>query len=306
VVIVSEQTQLNLASPARLRTLAEALCRPMDARTSAGHALPTSCAQRMPSCVGLDEIVRALRSALFPGYFCLPGPAEGGLCDQALAALRTAAEHLPDQIDRGFSLAAAAGGYPRDATDDILAEFLARLPKVQAVLATDAQAAYDGDPAATCIEETIATYPGLLAVTHYRLARELHRLGVPLVPRIITELAHSQTGIDIHPGAEIGESFFIDHGTGIVIGETAIVGRRVRMYQGVTLGALSFPMDHDGNPLKGRPRHPIVEDDVILYAGATLLGRITIGRGSVIGGGVWLTESVPPGTRLSMNSQAMG
>jgi serine O-acetyltransferase len=135
---------------------------------------------------------------------------------------------------------------------------------------------------------------------HYRLAHELHRQGVPLVPRMITELAHSQTGIDIHPGAEIGGRFFIDHGTGVVIGETAVIGDRVRMYQGVTLGALSFPADERGHPVKGGERHPIVEDDVILYAGATILGRVTIGRGSVIGGGVWLTRSVPSETILPM------
>jgi serine O-acetyltransferase len=168
-------------------------------------------------------------------------------------------------------------------------------------LVTDAQAAFDGDPAATSREETIACYPGVLAITYYRLAHELLGLGVPLVPRMVTELAHSQTGIDIHPGAMIGERFFIDHGTGVVIGETAVIGTNVRLYQGVTLGALSFPADERGNPVKGQPRHPIVEDDVILYAGATILGRVTIGRGSVIGGGVWLTRSVPPGTQVSMS-----
>lgn len=284
-----------------LRSIAEALCRPEDARASAQHAFPTVCSRQPPSCVGLEDIVHDLRSALFPGYFCRRESPSGDLCEQTVRALAAVGEHLPVQIERGFSLAAPTRRR-RETTDAILKSFFERLPAVQAVLATDAQAAYDGDPAATCIEEAIATYPGLLAITHYRLARELHLLGTPLVPRMITELAHARTGIDIHPGAQIGRSFFIDHGTGVVVGETAVVGDRVRMYQGVTLGALTFPLDAQGHPLKGQPRHPIVEDDVILYAGATLLGRITIGRGSIIGGGVWLTESVPPGTRLSMSS----
>jgi serine O-acetyltransferase len=254
----------------------------------------------MPSCVGLRDIVDALRSALFPGYFCVPGVPEGDLCGQTLAALEYAALHLPDQIERGFLLVQGAEAGFGDRSRAITQEFLARLPRLQGILDTDAQAAFDGDPAATCREETIACYPGVLAIAYYRLAHELHRQGVPLVPRMITELAHSQTGIDIHPGAQIGERLFIDHGTGVVIGETAVIGDRVRMYQGVTLGALSFPADERGHPVKGGARHPIVEDDVILYAGATILGHVTIGRGSVIGGGVWLTRSVPSGTILPM------
>jgi serine O-acetyltransferase len=178
------------------------------------------------------------------------------------------------------------------------AEFLARLPGVRRLLATDVRAAYDGDPAATSPAETILCYPGVLALTCQRLAHELHVLGVPLLPRMITEHAHALTGIDIHPGARIGERFFIDHGTGVVIGETSEIGSGVRLYQGVTLGARSFPLDEHGHPVKGVPRHPIVEDDVIVYSGATILGRITVGAGSVIGGNVWLTRSVPPGSRI--------
>jgi serine O-acetyltransferase len=277
--------------------IAEALCHPKGPRRRSSAAFPSSCSRRAPSCVGLHDIVQSLRSALFPGYFCIPGVPEGDPHKQTVTALEFAAEHLPDQIERGFSLAAERGPDPARITRD----FLARLPHIQALLTTDAQAAFDGDPAATSREEAITCYPGVLAVAHYRLAHELHLLQVPLVPRMMTELAHSQTGIDIHPGAQIGESFFIDHGTGVVIGETTVIGRGVRMYQGVTLGALSFPADERGNPLKGRPRHPIVEDDVILYAGATILGRVTIGHGSVIGGGVWLTTSVAPGTHISMS-----
>lgn len=283
-----------------LSPIASSLCQPPDLRPRGQQPFPSSCSRRVPSCVGLREIVDALRSALFPGYFCVPGVSEGDLCGQTLAALEHATLHLPDQIERGFLLVQGSEAGLGDRARAITQEFLSQLPRLQGILDTDAQAAFDGDPAATCREETIACYPGMLAITHYRLAHELHRQGVPLVPRMITELAHSQTGIDIHPGAQIGERFFIDHGTGVVIGETSVIGDGVRMYQGVTLGALSFPADERGHPVKGGARHPIVENDVILYAGATILGRVTIGRGSVIGGGVWLTRSVPPGTILSM------
>jgi len=178
-------------------------------------------------------------------------------------------------------------------------QFLERLPEVRRMLATDVQAAYEGDPAATSPDEAIFCYPGVSAIINHRLAHELYKLGVPLIPRIISECAHSSTGIDIHPGAAIGEKFFIDHGTGVVIGETSVIGKRVRLYQGVTLGAKSFPLDENGNPIKGIDRHPVVEDDVIIYSEATILGRVTIGRGSVIGGNVWLTRSVPPGSRIT-------
>jgi serine O-acetyltransferase len=177
--------------------------------------------------------------------------------------------------------------------------FAARLPAVRTLLGSDAQAAFDGDPAATSPDEAVFSYAGLTAVIHHRLAHELHGLGVPLIPRIIAELAHSSTGIDIHPGAQIGASFFIDHGTGVVIGETCVIGDRVRLYQGVTLGAKSFPTDESGRPVKGLPRHPVVEDDVVIYAGATILGRVTIGRGASIGGNVWITQDVKPGSRVS-------
>jgi len=166
-------------------------------------------------------------------------------------------------------------------------------------LASDVQAAFDGDPAAMSLNEVIYCYPSIKALSYYRIAHELYRLGVPLLPRIITEMAHSETGIDIHPGAQIQGNFFIDHGTGTVIGETCVIGKNVRIYQGVTLGAKSFPVDKNGNPVKGIPRHPIVEDDVIVYSGATILGRVTIGKGSVIGGNVWITEDVPAGSHIA-------
>ena len=178
--------------------------------------------------------------------------------------------------------------------------FIARLPEVKRLVATDVQAAYEGDPAATSPMEVVMAYPGLYAVTIHRLAHELYNLRVPIIPRIMSELAHSKTGIDIHPGATIGERFFIDHGTGVVIGETTVIGRNVKLYQGVTLGALSFDRDPvTGALVKGVKRHPNVEDNVVIYAGATILGgRTVIGHDSEIGGNVWLKDSVPPNSRV--------
>ena len=176
--------------------------------------------------------------------------------------------------------------------------FISTLPEIRGLLATDVEATFNGDPAAQNLGEVIFCYPGFRAIGNYRIAHQLYKLGVPYIPRMITEMAHSETGIDIHPGATIDEEFFIDHGTGVVIGETAVIGKGCRLYQGVTLGALSFPKDGDGVLVKGVPRHPILEDNVTVYAGATILGRITIGSGSIIGGNVWVTKDVPAGTKL--------
>jgi serine O-acetyltransferase len=180
----------------------------------------------------------------------------------------------------------------------IVASFANELPRIYALLASDIRAAYDGDPSAKSVEEVLLSFPGIRAVIHHRIAHELYRLGTPIIARIIAELAHSATGIDIHPGAQIAGNFFIDHGTGVVIGETAVIGERVRLYQAVTLGAKRLPADGQGALIKGEARHPVVEDDVVIYAGATVLGRVTVGRGSVIGGNVWLTHSVPPDSRI--------
>ncbi|WP_322054973.1 serine O-acetyltransferase EpsC [Paraburkholderia bannensis] len=177
--------------------------------------------------------------------------------------------------------------------------FAQRLPSIRVLLDSDVLAAFEGDPAAGSVDEVLLCYPGVLAMIHHRFAHELYRLGLPLLARIISELAHAATGIDIHPGAQIGSTFFIDHGTGVVIGETAVIGERVRVYQAVTLGAKRFPRDAAGKLEKGLARHPIVEDDVVIYAGATILGRVTLGRGAVIGGNVWLTKSVPPGAHIT-------
>ncbi len=180
--------------------------------------------------------------------------------------------------------------------------FAATLPEIRSVLDTDVEAAFRGDPAARSVDEIVLCYPGIHAVIYYRIAHRLYELGVPLLARIVSELAHSATGIDIHPGARIGNSFFIDHGTGVVIGETAVIGNRVRLYQAVTLGAKRFEVGEGGGLAKGLPRHPVLEDDVVVYAGATILGRIVIGAGSSIGGNVWLTHSVPPGSHISQAS----
>jgi serine O-acetyltransferase len=189
-----------------------------------------------------------------------------------------------------------------DRGNRIAIEFLEAIPSVRKILATDVKAAYEGDPAAKSFDEIIFSYPGLFAIMVYRLANNLFKNGVPLLPRIMTEYAHNLTGIDIHPGAGIGESFVIDHGTGIVIGETSEIGKNVRIYQGVTLGALSLPKDA-GELLRGKKRHPTIEDDVIIYSGATILGGDTvIGARSVIGGNVWMTESVPPDTTVIMET----
>ena len=246
--------------------------------------------------------MRAECSARSDGGSAITDPGQiGARLDEAQRALR-------EQMRRGLAFACDHGVGAVDCracderAEEVTDTLVARLPPIRALLDTDVQAAYDGDPAAQFLDETLFCYPGLTAVTHHRIAHELYLLSVPLIPRIISELAHAATGIDIHPGAQIAGSFFIDHGTGVVIGETSAIGRRVRIYQGVTLGARGFPSDERGHPIKGLPRHPRVEDDVVIYAGATILGRITIGRGATIGGNVWLTRSVAPGARITQAS----
>ena len=263
-----------------------------------------STGQPLPSRDELILLVEQLRSVIFPGFFGARDLSERSLGFHIGATLDRVARVMQEEVRRGLCFGCYDQGYECCIADceerarRVTVAFLRRLPELRRLLALDAVAAYEGDPAATAPSEAIFCYPGVAALTSHRIAHELYRLGVPLIPRIISELAHSATGIDIHPGATIGEGFFIDHGTGVVIGETSIIGDRVRMYQGVTLGAKSFPMDADGNPIKGIPRHPVIEDEVTLYSGATILGRVRIGRGSVIGGNVWLTKDVPPGSRI--------
>ncbi|MBK6848573.1 MAG: serine acetyltransferase [Proteobacteria bacterium] len=256
----------------------------------------------LPSRDVVTRISELLRIVLFPGYF--------GSSELRAETVGYHVGHTLDDIQRTLALQierslAFADTDPGHASEHepraraITTDFLNALPCIQELLATDVRAAYEGDPAARSPDETIFCYPGVLAVTNHRVAHQLHRLGVPLLPRMIAEHAHSVTGIDIHPGATIGAGFFIDHGTGVVIGETSVIGNGVRIYQGVTLGARTFPLDAAGTPIKGIARHPIIEDQVVIYSGATILGRVTIGRGSVVGGNVWLTVSVPPGSRIT-------
>lgn len=257
----------------------------------------------LPSGAMLCEIVELARAILFPGYF-----------GNATLNSRTINYHIGVNVERLMELLTqqilaglcsveensnqAYGEELRLKAANLAAQFIAQLPQIRRLLATDVEAAYNGDPAATSYGEVISCYPAIKAISNYRIAHQLRQLGVPLIPRIITEMAHSETGIDIHPGAQIGSHFTIDHGTGVVIGETCIIGRNVKLYQGVTLGAKSFPLDEDGKPIKGIPRHPILEDDVIIYSNATILGRITIGRGATVGGNIWVTQDVAPGDRI--------
>jgi serine O-acetyltransferase len=264
------------------------------------------CKMEIPSRDSCLDIMHRLRSVLFPGYFRLSEFSEEGMVFHIGAILDGIAINLQEQIRRGFCFSCNGQGDLKQCEKRairITNAFMERIPEVMLLLGDDVQAAYDGDPAAKSPGETIFCYPGIFAVTNHRVAHELYRLEVPVIPRIISENAHSVTGIDIHPGARIGRSFFIDHGTGVVIGETAIIGNRVRIYQGVTLGAKSFPLDEKGVPIKGIDRHPIIEDDVVIYAGATILGRITVSARSVIGGNVWLTHSVPPDSSIAQGRE---
>jgi len=260
----------------------------------------------LPSRAEAVAVLDALQELLFPGYTGAQGLTGASLRLHVEARVAWLYETLTEQVARainhGHRLDDACPITERQATE-CAEEFIARLPRLREVLATDVRAAYEGDPAAACYDEIIFSYPGLYAIMTYRLAHELHALQVPLIPRIMTEHAHSRTGIDIHPGTHIGPSFFIDHGTGVVVGGTAIIGSNVKLYQGVTLGAFSFDKDSAGQLVRHTKRHPTIEDDVVVYAGATILGgETTIGRGSVIGGNVWLTHSVPPGTRVLQDS----
>ena len=254
----------------------------------------------LPSGPALQEIVDLCRAILFPGFYGNSNLNSRTLEYHIGVSVERLYQLLSEQILAGlcFGQSADEPVCPTEKAQRLAADFIGRLPEMRRVLATDVEAAYNGDPAATSYGEIISCYPVIKAITNYRIAHELLLQGVPLIPRIITEMAHSETGIDIHPAATIGHHFTIDHGTGVVIGATCIIGNYVKLYQGVTLGARSFPLDDDGNPIKGIPRHPILEDNVIVYSNATILGRITIARGTVVGGNLWVTESTKPGEHL--------
>ena len=287
-------------------TLTQAVSELSDNRSYEGLFHQYKDGDPLPSGKSLRRIVELAREILFPGYF-----------GNSTVHRRTINYHIGVNVEELFGLlteqiqAGLCFGLEnnpsentikkipdRDTAASIAARFISKLPVIRRILATDVEAAYYGDPAATCFGEIICCYPIIRAITNYRIAHELYMLNIPLIPRIITEMAHSETGIDIHPGAQIGHHFTIDHGTGVVIGATCIIGNNVKLYQGVTLGAKSFPLDENGNPIKGIARHPILEDDVIVYSNATILGRITIGKGATIGGNIWVTESVPAGARI--------
>ncbi|WP_262964123.1 serine O-acetyltransferase EpsC [Methylobacter psychrophilus] len=257
---------------------------------------------KLPSRKELQIILEGLSAVLFPNRLGLPDLNDEGIDYFVGHTLETLLRELYKQIRRELQFISGHEGVDKVANEQAISiarQFAARLPTVRALVDTDIQAAFEGDPAARSPDEVLVCYPGITAIIHHRLAHILYQLGAPLVARVIAEVAHSATGIDIHPGAQIGESFFIDHGTGVVIGETAVIGRHVRVYQAVTLGAKRFEKDDNGLLVKGNARHPIVEDDVVIYAGATILGRITIGHGSTIGGNVWLTHSVAPGSNIT-------
>jgi serine O-acetyltransferase len=257
---------------------------------------------KLPSKKVLNGILDNLAAVMFPNRLGLPDLTDEGIDYFVGHTLDSLLKELNKQICLELQFEAEQHGNSYDTyakAVEITRQFAAQLPTVRALIDTDIQAAYEGDPAASSIDEVLVCYPGILAVIHHRIAHILYQLGSRLVARIIAELAHSATGIDIHPGAQIGSHFFIDHGTGVVIGETARIGQRVRLYQAVTLGAKRFAKDENGLLVKGTTRHPILEDDVVIYAGATILGHITIGRASTIGGNVWLTYSVPPESHIT-------
>lgn len=268
---------------------------PMEYLPKHGHS--------MPSVEILGNLVNKLREVFFPGYFGNSSLNHQNLPYHIGVNVDEAFHLLKDQIYKGICFSCSneddlSDNKCQEESKDKAMKIIERLPYIKKMLSTDVRAAFLGDPAARSEGEVIFSYPAIRAMSNHRIAHELYKLDVPLIPRIISEMAHSETGIDIHPGAQIGEFFAIDHGTGVVIGETTIIGKNVKIYQGVTLGARSFPLDNEGKPIKGIPRHPVVEDDVIIYSNATILGRITIGKGSVIGGNVWITRDIPPDSKI--------
>ena len=256
----------------------------------------------LPSVEMVKQIVALVKNIIFPDYFEKRQPDEAIRSYHIGVAMEELEKLLTKQIAHGLQFCENCEGERTKeqtycAAEEKALAFIDALPEIKRLLYTDVQAMFDNDPAAPNYGEVIFCYPSMNTMTHYRIAHKLHELQVPVIPRIITELAHSKTGIDIHPGAQIGEYFAIDHGTGVVIGETTIIGNHVTLYQGVTLGAKSFKYDENGNMLNV-PRHPIIEDNVTVYSNASILGRITIGHDSTIGGNIWLTHSVPPNSRI--------
>lgn len=265
----------------------------------------------MPSTDIMAKIVNKLREVFFPGFYGNSAMHSGTISYFIGVNLDQIFRMLNVQIQRGICFECRAVNESEcnkcsEEASGITRRFLEALPTLRHKLSTDVKATYEGDPAARSFGEIIFSYPTIRAMTNYRIAHELYKLKVPLIPRIITEMAHSETGIDIHPAAKIGEYFTIDHGTGVVIGETCTIGNHVKIYQGVTLGARSFPSDENGNPIKGIKRHPDVEDNVIIYSNATVLGAITIGAGSMIGGNIWVTNDIAAGSKVVQRRPGSG
>jgi serine O-acetyltransferase len=257
----------------------------------------------LPSIARLGKVIDLVREILFPGYFGNTSLRTNTTQYYMGVYVDELYELLSEEILAGMCFECKDETVNKvekhtDRANQAAIDFIVFLPEIRRKLVADVEATFLNDPAANNFGEVIFCYPAIRAITNYRVAHQLFLLGVPLIPRFICEMAHSETGIDIHPEAQIGEKFTIDHGTGVVIGSTSIIGNNVKLYQGVTLGAKSFPLDDFGNPIKGIPRHPIVEDDVVIYAGATILGRITIGKGSMVGGNVWVTADIPPNSKV--------
>jgi len=260
----------------------------------------------MPSTAILEEFVNLCRAVLFPGYFGNSSISKQNLSFHIGVNIEHIHQLLTSQILSGLCFTGCKENPEkredlsqlRIEAENISAEFITELPNLRNILSSDVIASFNGDPAAESLDEVLYCYPGIRAISNYGIAHKLLELGVPMIPRMITEMAHSETGIDIHPAATIGSSFAIDHGTGLVIGATAIIGKNVKLYQGVTLGARSFPLDEHGHPIKGIPRHPILKDNVIVYSNATILGRITIGENATIGGNLWVTDDIAPNARV--------
>lgn len=262
--------------------------------------------QALPSEQAVREFIALVRSTIFPGYYSSSSLHDSTITYHLGVAVERMHRVLAKQIlyslcfaEQEICKGESCNSEQEYKALNIAGAFISYLPELRRMLALDVEAAYQGDPAAESIGEIICCYPSLKAITYHRIAHKLYELQVPLLPRIISEIAHSETGIDIHPAARIGESFFIDHGTGVVIGATCIIGSRVKLYQGVTLGAKSFPKADDGSLIKGIERHPIIGDNVIVYSNTTLLGRINIGESARIGANMWITEDVPTGQSLS-------
>lgn len=259
--------------------------------------------QDLPSKQVVIEVLEELLSVIFPGYVGKTEITKSNVRYFLGNTLTSVYSRFVDEVEKSLKyVCRSVKECPSDAchrrAQVVVKELLEKIPEIRAILSGDIQAAYDGDPAAKSTDEVFLSYPCVVAIGTYRIAHELYVRGVPLIPRIMTEFAHSQTGIDIHPGARIGKNFFIDHGTGVVIGETTEIGNNVKIYQGVTLGALSFPKDEKGQIIKGRKRHPTVGNNVVIYSGATILGATVIGDDAVIGGNAWITSSIPPGTKV--------